>query len=401
MTPVRPEPSGRALRLVWCLCLVLIACLAIPVQLDRQARRNPAFAGWVPAPFRGFAGDVLVREEIAAGAPEVALRDARQLLERRPVPASHLSYLATAEVRAGHLDVASQAIYLAAQREWRDAFAQQAIAEVALANGEPEIAAQRLYALWTVTGGEADNDPQLAKLTNAVLAQPSAQVEFGKQLAGAARWRDSFFEFGVKSLPDDVFVNTLASAQDGQVAFNCKSLGRYSRELMLDGQVALAERAWKGGCGAGQAKGAGDFAFYQIEAPAGSGPYDWVYPDSASTSLQFVADERSAAGRTKLQFINADPVIRLVAQRYVKLVAGTHVAVLRARMTGGLSVGSSDARLFLRVDCMKPDGGSLMLVRINAGEGDAAFSVPVGCPVQRVALFVQRGEGTIETASVQ
>jgi hypothetical protein len=397
MAQRRPD-FGTVGRLAWVVLLAGIAVLAILVQLDREARRTPWLASWVPVPFRGFAAEVLVRNEVGAGDPKAVLRDAVSLLARRPVPASHLSYLAQAEIRAGNQERGSQAIYLAAQREWRNAFAQQVIAQVALANGEPKIAAQRLYALWAITEGNAGNDAQLNQLTQAVLTEPDAQAEFGREIGGAVRWNRRFFKWGVEALPEQAFVTTIAHAQVAHASFECGRLGDYARALYIAGKVDMAAMAWKGSCGIGQASGEQDFRFHAIEGTAGSGPFDWVYQDTGVIDLQFL---QSDDGReTWLQFANSDPVRRVVAFRFTRLAAGKHMALLDAVMNHAL-VSAADARISMRIDCVDANGDMTFATQLPASAEEVAFSVPAGCPAQRLTLIVQRGEGRIKAVYVR
>lgn len=388
-----------ALRWLWALLMLGIALLAIPMQMDRQARNSYWLVDWVPRAFSSFATESRLEDDIESGDPAEVLRDARKLLERRPVPASHLSFLAMAEARAGNETLASRAIYAAAQREWRDALAQQAITEVALADGQPEIAAKRLYALWAIGDGNLNDDSRLAGLTKAVLADPAAQKHFGQQLVGAVRWNRNFFDWAASALSDESFATTIASAQQAGVRFECVALGKRTKALMAAGKQSLAALAWKGPCAAGQSRGARDFAFYPIEAPAGSGPFDWAYPESGAVDLQFVQDVGETAGPGALQFGNSDPVTRQIAERFVQAAPGPHVAGLRAKMRGTLMTGGvSDPRIQMHVDCLGGDGDSLELARVEAGDGPQGFTVPADCRVVRLALFVQRGEGLIEAA---
>lgn len=397
MVPTRPE-VGAVGRLVWGVVLAVIAVLAIPVQLDREARRTTWLASWVPVPFRGFAAEVLVRNEAGSGDGNAVLRDAAELLERRPVPASHLSYLAQAEFRTGNQELGAQAVYLAAQREWRDALAQQTIAQVALANGEPKIAAQRLYALWAITEGNSDDDPRLNELTQAVLAEPEAQVEFGREIGGAVRWNRRFFMWGEEVLPQEAFVTTIANAQAAHASFDCGRLGDYARALYVAGEVDMAARAWKGSCAAGQASGEHDFRFHAIEGAAGSGPFDWVYRGSGAIDLQFM---ESDDGRdTWLQFTNGDPVGRVAAFRFTRLAVGTHMASVNATMNRALA-SATDVRISMRIDCVNANGETKFATQISSGVGEVAFSVPPGCLAQRLSLIVQRGEGRIKAAYVR
>lgn len=398
LSPLSPVSRG-----LWVLLILGIALAAIPVQMDRQARKSYWIVDWVPQAFSSFAAEARLDDDVETGDPNRVREEARKLLARRPVPASHLSLFAMAEGRAGNEAVAAQAIYVAAQREWRDALSQQAIAEVALANGEPEVAAKRLYALWAITDGNQDDDSRLSQLTQAVLADPVAQKHFGRQLVGAVRWNRNFFDWAARGLPDESFASTIASAQRAGVRFECVPLGKRTRELMGAGKQALAALAWSGPCAAGQSRGARDFAFYPIEAPAGSGPFDWAYPESGVVDLQFVQDVGETGNSPgALQFGNSDPVTRQIAERFVQLAPGRHVAGLRAKMRGTLMTGGvSDPRIQMHVDCPGGDDESMDLTRVEAGDEPQDFVVPAGCTVVRLALFVQRGQGLIETAWVR
>lgn len=224
----------RLLTAMWLTLLIATGFIAINAQLDRQARRDPAYADSVLPPFRSFAQAVVVAHEVRDGPATRALADARQLVWQRPIPAEHLTLLALAEQRTGNQEGAIGAIQLAGSRGWRDGLAQQALLALAL-NGEPGDAASaeaalRLTALWA----DGDDGQPLVQDTAAVLATPAGQHAFAARMAAGGKWTNTFLSQTAAAIAPESLAPTLAEAMRRGARFDCATIAalaaRYARE---------------------------------------------------------------------------------------------------------------------------------------------------------------------------
>ncbi len=209
-------------RLAWFFALALIGAITVSVQLDRQARKAPHLARFVPQPVRGFSQYHLTASQLRSGNAEDALSSARVLVARRPMPAENLRLLAQAQALAGSESDAATAIQLAAQHGWRDPLAQVARMRLALENGDGAEAGRRLAAAWALS----DNPEALSELARPVLAVPEARTAFAAMLAGDTRWKQRFLRLGPEVLPGDLFLSTLEDALRLGAKFDCKSLSK-------------------------------------------------------------------------------------------------------------------------------------------------------------------------------
>lgn len=175
-------------RLAWVSFIVLVAAIASFAQLDRSSRRSPELSPLVPGPFRGFAQLTETASTVRVADPEVALATARELVRLRPIPAEHLSLLAIAEERSGHREKSALLIQSAARRGWRDALAQQAMFEIALAAGDSDEAAKRLVAMVLLQSGDDDVQTLVARL----LASPGGRAAFAEHLAAGGKLARAF-----------------------------------------------------------------------------------------------------------------------------------------------------------------------------------------------------------------
>lgn len=135
------------------------------------------------------------------GPAEEALAQARKLVQRRPVPAEHLSLLAAAQAKAGDTSAGLVTIQQSARRGWRDRQAQETMLRLALSAGDDREAARRLAAIWALAGSDED----LAELAPLVLAKPAAREEMARLLATEPKWNNAFLQRGPRVLTQDQF----------------------------------------------------------------------------------------------------------------------------------------------------------------------------------------------------
>jgi hypothetical protein len=212
-------------RLAWWAALLAIAAITTVLQIDRQSLSDPALAALVPAPLRSDAQTQIALVTIDADDPARALAEAERLVQRRPIPAEHLTLLAAAQSRAGQADAAAATIQIAGQRGWREPLAQEAVLRLALNAGDEAEAARRYAALFRRQ--ETPNDLLIA-LGQEVLGEPGGT---GRQtitdiLVGAERWQTAFLERGPQVMPLDAFAEIAAEAMTKGTQFDCEVLIR-------------------------------------------------------------------------------------------------------------------------------------------------------------------------------
>ena len=156
------------IRYVWISLMVILALLASGAQLDRQSRRNPMLAPLVPSMFRSFAQARQVISTVRSAEPAEALKAAELLVQRRPIPAEHLSLLAIAKARSGDNANAMLLLQMAAQRGWRDSIAQQSMFGIAFNAGD------MAEAVWQRCGALANARCRLRLLLQKFWLRPKA-----------------------------------------------------------------------------------------------------------------------------------------------------------------------------------------------------------------------------------
>lgn len=203
-------------RTIWTAFLAVLAVLACGAQLDRAARRQPALAVVVPAPFRNFAQESLTIATVRSADPRVALAEARTLVSRSPTPAEHLTLLAIAEERNGDRADSARLIQLAAQRGWRDTIAQQAMFDISLGAGDPVEASHRLAALYAL---QEDQAP-LKDMGLRLMSRPEGRKALAASLVAGGSWAGSFLR-NVAADPTPEAVETVDLALHGGATVDC------------------------------------------------------------------------------------------------------------------------------------------------------------------------------------
>ncbi|WP_054105969.1 hypothetical protein [Novosphingobium sp. AAP83] len=231
------------IRYAWIGLLVALAFLAAGAQLDRQARRTPMLAPVVPQMFRSFSQARLVLSTVRSADPAEALKAAQLLVQRRPIPAEHLSLLAIATVRNGDNEKAFLLLQKAAQRGWRDSVAQQTMLEIATKAGDLPEATRRLAALW----GMGESQMPLAAATAKLMASADGRKAMAATMANNGRWMDAFLAQSGAVQPEHL-AETLALAARQGARFECSTLQRiesvYTRRK-LDAEAGLIAEARK------------------------------------------------------------------------------------------------------------------------------------------------------------
>lgn len=217
-------------RITWFAVLASIAALTALLQIDMQSRKVPGLATVVPEVLRSQAQQQIARAAFEKGDTARAFAEAKKLVERRPIPAEHLTLLALAQTRAGQTEAGLRSIQIAARRGWREPVAQEAMLRLALQAGDQPEAARRYAALFL--RGQTP-DALLAELGTAVLGGPdrTGRDTIVAVVVGGERWHSSFLQRGARVMPPAAFAAIAADSIARGAAFDCGALKGSIRTL--------------------------------------------------------------------------------------------------------------------------------------------------------------------------
>lgn len=229
-------------RIAWFAALLVVAIVAIAVQFDRQSARDPLLAELVPPPFRAFAQTHVAAAAAESGNVNRALAEVRLLVQRRPIPAEHLTLLAVAQTNAGMPEQAGLTIQVAAQRGWREPLAQEAMLRLALAAGDQPEAARRFAALM-LRGTTPDDVLQV--LGEQTLGEPGGpgcrtMIDI---VSAAERWQKTFLRRGAAVIAPDAFAEIVAESIARGAAFDCPVLEQAAKGLARRDEEAARKLA--------------------------------------------------------------------------------------------------------------------------------------------------------------
>lgn len=369
--------------------MLALALCAAALELDREARRRPELAPYVPAPARGFAWPALVERALVADDMPLARSSAISLVAARPVAAENLASLAIAANVAGDARLAATALALGAGRSWREPIAQASAAEAAMAAGDWASALPRVAALWS-TGSRG---PEVAAALNRIIARPAGRSEAVAWLADKRLERDRYLAWGSEVLDPANHGAVVAGAIERGARFDCEELALASQRALTRGSAAGARAMWQGPCAAHGTQTPADFAFVPATRDGGSGPFGWQAVGTGS----FVA---SASGGARpgwsLAYEHPLPGTQTIARRVVALAPGSWRIVIRAARAG-----SRAGAMKLAIRCIDESGVARDLALIALDEGAATFAIPArGCAVQDYELRAPRGADSIAALDV-
>lgn len=213
-------------RYAWYGFIALVALIVTGAELDRATRRAPHLVPLVPGIFRSFAQMHETVATVRKAPPDVALATARTLVERRPVPAEHLTLLAIAEERAGHREKSGYLIQAAARRGWREPLAQEAMFNIALMARDPAESARRLVAIMS-TQSETEALPELVARQ---LATPAGRQAMAAQLATGGRWTGQFLP-ALSAVDRTSAIDMLNRAETLGARLDCRALAMLQAEF--------------------------------------------------------------------------------------------------------------------------------------------------------------------------
>jgi hypothetical protein len=211
------------LRTLLVIAMVALGLAVAQLQFDRQTARGPALADWVAGPFRGNAQFMAATEALNRQDTDVAVSEARRLVQRRPVPAENLTLLASALYRAGDVEMASIAVQMAAQRGWREPLAQETRLRLALEAGDLTEAGTRYVALLL---NPASDNALLKDLGQQVLAEPESDAEavLIDLVSDTDRWHAVFLRRGPGVMPTAAFGRVITASLARGIVFDCRAL---------------------------------------------------------------------------------------------------------------------------------------------------------------------------------
>ncbi|MEZ0135667.1 MULTISPECIES: tetratricopeptide repeat protein [Novosphingobium] len=367
----------------WYLAIAAVAMTAIGVQLDRQTRRDAALARVVPAPFQGYALEVLAREAFERNDYFGAAGFSRELLERRPIPAENLSLYGMALLNSGQVSAAEPALQLAAQRGWRDRFVQRLVILSALQNEDSKIAAQRVLGLWR----QGDQSSWVRDLTQAVLMRPAGLAAFNDALVlHEGDWVPSFLVWSARNLPASTVKKLSQNLSSRYSLFNCHVLSDETDRLVLHGKAAEASALWQALCSNESSQNPDVLAFGALDREPG--PLSWRYPDSAGISLDVAKEEDGAV----LLYENSDAIRHLIARRYLQLAPAKYTLDTRMSARG--------AEWYIA--CTGAKSGWYLIKLLQRSKGQMEFTVPTAnCQIQELRVVVRMGTGKIMTPVIR
>ncbi|WP_162792485.1 hypothetical protein [Novosphingobium sp. P6W] len=374
-------------KIAWASAIIIIALIAIGVQIDRQARRDEIFAHFVPPIFRGYALEPLAREAYGAGNYADGIAYSRDLVFRRPLPAENLALLTNGLIKSGRGDAALPVLLLAAQRGWRDRYTQRVMAAAAQQSGASSVAAQRLLALWR----QGDRDQKTKELSKVILTTPDGVKVFSEGIIEPDRsWANDFIVWAVENLPYQSMLAISRSMANDKITIDCGVLSLKIRQLALASEANVSNSLWSAFCSKGFATDPADFRFKSfIRVP---GPFDWRLLEEAGLDVKFV---ETKAG-THLHYENSRPIKSLAATRIAKLGSGQHIAHVR----GDVSIAKMS--FVLQIDCLGKNTALRRLYKMRINKGINSFVIPDKyCDSQEISILVPYGVGDIAPIAIR
>jgi len=370
---------GRTLLVAaWYLALAIIALVATGVELDRQGRFTPWLAARVPEPFQADSLVAVTKLALERKDSLQAEALAQKLVMRRPIPAEALSLYAEGLLTNGKEEAGAAALQTAAGRGWRDRFVQRVVILSALQQGAPEIAAQRVAALWRL-GERAD---WLKDLTRTTLQAPGGLSAFETTLIAHDRYLGTeFLVWAVPNLPLGTVDRLAERMAANRNEFDCVNFSDRADHFVSDGKGEAAIAVWNTLCSPANRRSINDLAFQTEDVLPG--PFDWRYPENPGMDTE-VRHER---GDVVLHYSTSDPLLRVIARRYVALGSGYHVLKInRSGVNSGVK---------LRVACVAGIQPPTEINMEGGAEGQWSFVVPSDCPTQVLRFEARSGAGDI------
>jgi hypothetical protein len=382
-TRMPARPDRRSWRLALSAAALAYAGLAAGSALDRLAATSFAAEHATPVPLRVTAEAKAAERLIESGIPESALAPAQRLVARDPLGSGSAALLGAALLGQGQAGRADRAFRLAARRGWRDARTQLYWLRVALAQGEPKLAALRFGAL-------ARQWPQavaVGQIATAFEATPEGRLALAERIAAGDRWASAYAQPG-EAVPLAQLggrAEVLLAAAGLGTQLGCAQIAPLVNRL-IEGDGARAARLWQGHCPGAAAPGSlSDPDFNRASFAGPPVPFEWGFPgdgalqvDLVGTGSDGVALHVANRGAMKLAF---------AVQRVVASPGRYRLRILGEPVSGTLLASLSCRREF-----------SQALPQTVAG-GNGVLAFTGGCAAPWLQLWLSAG-GTAKLDAV-
>ena len=371
-------PTKMFIKVAWYSVITCIAIVAVGVELDRQGRTDHWAAAIVPEPFRSDALERLARRSYDSGDKAEGEAFARSLVERRPIPAEALSLYAAGLLANGNEEAGAAALQLAAGRGWRDRFVQRVVILSALQQGRPQIAANRVVGLWRI----GEREDWLKDLTRATLEAPGGLPALEKALVVRDKYFGTeFLVWATAKLPLEI-VDRLANQMAArQSEFNCQTFSSQTEKLVRYGDIKSVSAVWNKFCASGRFSSVNDLSFNTTDTLPG--PFDWHYPANPGIDVEV----RQVSKDVLLHYSSSDPLLRVIARRYLAVEPGRHVLKVDRKA----AISGAD----WRITCIAADGHRSDVKLDPAVDAQWSFVVQAACPVQELSIGVRASSGDI------
>ena len=362
---------SRAVALV---VFLLLGAIITAAQLDRAARSNAGLALAMPAGLGGFAD---ARKAVFAveNDPPKAQSLMTSVLAHRPMPVDNLGMFARAAAENDEMEMASQALTLAATRGWRDAYVQITVFGSALAQGNYDAAALRLEAL-----ARSQRDQSVVNLAiMQLVADKEGRAVLSERLAQSPGFERNF-RAAAQTNADaiELFVETLREAEAKGATTDCAILSEITLIAFNGGKTGPDTTIWPSRCGAVDPN---DTAFYRANSP---NPFGWTFRDVPGVSTRPGRDEGT------LFFKNRDLIERPIANKYLRLPQGTYDISLNSGGSASYSSFEQKADMNAQMVCGSPIDGKMIPLQ-RKSEDLFSFEIGADCATQYIVLTARRG----------
>ena len=361
----------------WVIATLVFALVAVPVtvaQLDRSGRTNLAIASMVPSGLGGFA-DARKAAYLVETRPQRAQELMEGVLEQRPIDIATLGLFARAAAENDAMDLASEALTIAAGRGWRDAYVQITVYGSALAQGNYEAASLRLEAL-----ARGQRDQSVVNLAIVQLqADGNGREVLARRLVESPGFEDNFAaaaRANVDRAADFSATFARAEALGGKVS--CGIASEIAVFSLNAADAEAARSAWPERC---RSEAAGSLSFARS---AEADPYGWILLDQPGVSTRPGKEEGS------LYVKNRDLVERPIATKFMQLDQGRYSLELLSEQKKGRTPFDTQAELSVRLLCGSRFVGSNLPVEKTADDR-YQFEVGPECGIQNLLISSRRG----------
>ena len=328
------------------------------------------------------------RSEVASaiedGEGSAALEAAERLVLNAPLRRSNLSLLATAHQLAGNAQASADIFRIASSLGWRDLLAQGNAVQLALANGEYDIAASRMEALVRAE----PRSPVTRQLLVVIADVPDSRRALGAAMAAGEGWGDNLI-IGLHELPEDEIAARLpilrsASSNDFRPT---ELFARRETDRIYAVNPLLGWEVWTAVSGPGAVDETGlwdaDFSTIKESSFGGRAPFEWRRERRTTQTLGIAEED----GQIRLTVTGRNFAAENLTNQHVRLASGRYV--LGWNSSAAVS-GRPD--LVLSADCALPTRPmELGPAVFEDGSFYRLFVVGPECMLTQIRVFAPSG----------